>query len=87
MLKTCFYDWTAYCRSLHSSGEFEFVLCVVVTKFRESSTKTDVCVSRLLLLFGFVECQPKGVSSIVLMIDTLIKVNSFQADLLPWPDS
>ena len=80
----------ACCRSLHSSGEFEFefelVLCVVVTKFYESSTNTDICVSYLLLLFGFVECQPGDVSSIVLMIGTLMKVYSFPVDPLPCPD-
>ena len=57
-----------------------------MTKFRESLTNTDMCVSHLLLLFGFVEYQPGCASSIVLMIGTLMKVNSFPADPLPWPD-
>ena len=86
MLKRCSLDWVACCRSLQSSGEFKFVLCVVVTNFRESFPSTDMCVSHLLLLFGFVEYQPGCVSSIVLMIGTLMKVNSFPADPLPWPD-
>mgnify|MGYP005683651051 CR=1 FL=1 len=70
---------------MHSSGEFEFVLSFVVTKFRQSSTNTDMCVSHLLSLslFGFVDCHPGDVSSIVLMIGTLMKVNSFPADPLP----
>ena len=83
VLNKCSHDWAACCRSLHSSGEFEFVLCVVVTKFCESSTNTDMYVSYLLLLFGFVDCQPRDVFSIVLMIRTLMKVNSFPADPLP----
>ena len=86
VLNRCSHDWAACCRILHSSGEFEFVLSYVVIKFRESSTNTDMCVFHLLSLFGFVDYHPGGVSSIVLMIGTLMKVNSFPADPLPWPD-
>ena len=71
---------------MHSSGDFEFVLYFVVTKFRDSSTNTNICVSHLLSLAGFVDCQPGDVSSMVLIIRTLMKVNSFPADPLPWPD-
>ena len=83
VLRRCSHDWAACCRSLHSSGEFECVLCIVVTQFLESSTNTDICVSHLLLLFRFVECQPGNFSSIVLMIGTPMNVNSFPADPLP----
>ena len=86
MLRRCSHDWAAYCRRLHNSGEFECVLYFVMTKFLESSTNTDMCVSHLFLLFGLVECQPGDISSMVLMIGTLMKVNSFPADPLPWPD-
>ena len=85
MLIRCSHDWAVCCRSLHSSSEFEFVLCVVVTNFRESSINTDMCVSHLLLLFGFVECHMGDVSSIDLMIGTLMKVNSLPTDPLPCP--
>ena len=77
------YDWEACCRSLHSSGEFECVLCNVVIKVLKSSTNTDMCVSHLLLLFEFVEFHPVDISSIVLMIDTVMNVNFFPADSLP----
>ena len=68
---------------MHNTGELECVLCFVVTKFLESSTNTDMCVSHLFLLFGLVEFQPGDTSSMVLMIGTLIKVNLFPVDLLP----
>ena len=86
VLRRCSHDCAAYCSSLYSSGEFEFVLSFVVTKFRESSTNTNMCVSYLLSLFEFVDCHPGDVSSIVLMIGTLMKINSFPVDPLPWPD-
>ena len=68
---------------MYNAGELECVLCFVVTKFFESSTNTDMCVSRLFLLFELVEFQPEDTSSMVLMIGTLMKVNSFPADPLP----
>ena len=75
MLRRSSHDWEAWCRRLHNSVEFECVLCFVVTKFLESSTNTDMCVSHLFLLFRLVECQPGDISSVVIKIGTLMNVN------------
>ena len=42
MLRGCSHDWAACCKDLNNSGEFECVLCIVVTKCLESSTNTDI---------------------------------------------
>ena len=49
-----------------------------------SSTNPDIYVIYLLILFWFIEHQPKDVSTTISIIGLLMNVHSFLADLLPW---